>query len=80
MPEKYDLGKGRSNPSLHFTRKRLIDCNLSLLSDLSYLFYLQRHEPLSFAIAYERVRKAQRLTISGFKAIYKAYLKQRGAK
>ena len=68
------------NPSPNSTRKRLIDCNLSLLSDLSYLFYLQRHEPLSFAIAYERVRKAQRLTISEFKAIYKAYLKQRGAK
>ncbi len=68
------------NPSLHFTRKGLIDCNLSLLSDLSYLSYLQRYEPLSFAIAYERVRKAQKLTISGFKAIYKAYVKQRGGK
>lgn len=78
MPEKFDLGKGRSTSSNYFTRKRLIDCNLSLLSDLSYLFYLQRHEPLSFAIAYERVRKAQRLTISAFKAIYKAYVKQRG--
>jgi hypothetical protein len=56
-----------------------IDCNLSFLSDLSYLFYLQRNEPLSYAIAYERVRKAQKLTISAFKAIYKAYVKQRGA-
>jgi hypothetical protein len=68
------------NPSPNFTRKELIDCNLSLLSDLSYLFYLQRHEPLSYAIAYERVRKAQKLTISAFKAIYKAYVKQREAK
>jgi hypothetical protein len=74
MPEKSNI----STISLHSTRKRLIDCNLSLLSDLSYLFYLQHHEPLSFAIAYERVRKAQKLTISAFKAIYKAYVKQRG--
>jgi hypothetical protein len=67
------------NPSPYFTRKELIDFPLSLISDLSYLFYLQRNEPLSFAIAYERVRKAQKLTISAFKAIYKAYVKQRGA-
>ena len=67
-------------PSLNFTRKELIDCSLSLLSDLSYLFYLQRYKPLSYAITYERVRKAQKLAISGFKAIYKAYVKQRGAK
>lgn len=66
------------NPSLHFTRKALIDYPLSFLSDLSYLFYLQRYEPLSYAIAYERVRKAQKLSISAFKAIYKAYMKQRG--
>jgi hypothetical protein len=79
MPEKSNIGKVRSNPSLHFTRKGLIDFPLSLVSDLSYLSYLQRHEPLSFAIAYERVRKAQKLTISAFKAIYKAYKLQRGA-
>lgn len=74
MPQKL----AGSTPFFNFTRKELIDCNLSLLSDLSYLFYLQRHEPLSYAIAYERVRKAQKLTISAFKAIYKAYVKQRG--
>jgi hypothetical protein len=69
---KYHTRKSYSN-------QILIDCSLSFLSDLSYLFYLQRHEPLSYAIAYERVRKAQKLTISAFKAIYKAYVKQRGA-
>ncbi len=66
------------NPSPHFTRKELIDYSLSLISDLSYLFYLQRHEPLSYAIAYERVSKAKKLTINAFKAIYKAYELQRG--
>ncbi len=70
---KYHTRKSYSN-------QILIDFSLSFLSDLSYLFYLQRHEPLSYAIAYERVRKAQKLTISAFKAIYKAYKLERGVK
>lgn len=68
------------NPSLHFTRKELIDFNLSLLSNLSYLFYLQCHEPLNFAIQYPQIRKALGYGIGEFKAIYAAYVKQRGAK
>ena len=57
------------NPSLH--------CNL--LSLLSQLYYLQRFEPLSFALKYPEIRKALGYGIGEFKAIYKAYLKQRGA-
>ena len=57
------------NPSLNF----------SLLSALSTLYYLDRHEPLSFALQYPQTRKALGFGIGEFKAIYKAYVKQRGA-
>ena len=50
-----------------------------LLSELSLLFYLERTEPLNFAIAYSTTRKALKLTLTEFKAIYIAYKKQRGA-
>ena len=68
------------NPSLHFTRKELVDCNLSLLSDLSYLFYLQRNEPLSYAIAKVKLRKALKLTLTDFSDIYTAYVNEREGK
>jgi hypothetical protein len=50
-----------------------------LLNELSLLFYLERTEPLNFAIAYASTRKALKLTLTEFKAIYTAYKKQRGA-
>ena len=58
------------NPSLNFT----------LLSALSTLYYLDRHEPFFFTLEYPRIRKALGYGICEFKAIYKAYVKQRGAK
>jgi len=58
------------NPSTYF----------SLLSALSTLYYLDRHEPLSFAIQYPQTRKALGFGIGEFKSIYKAYVKQRGGK
>jgi len=69
MPEKLNLGKRRSNPSINFT----------LLSALSTLYYLDRHEPLSFALQYPQIRKALGYGIGEFKGIYKAYKLQRGA-
>jgi hypothetical protein len=48
-----------------------------LLSALSHLYYLDRHEPLNFTIQYAETRKALGYGIGEFKAIYTAYLKQR---
>ncbi len=56
-----------------------IDNPLSLLSDLSYLFYLQRNKPLSYAIAKVKVCKALKLTFTEFHDIYTAYKLQREA-
>ena len=53
--------------------------NVKLLTDLNLLQYLERTEPLNFAIAYASTRKALKLTLTEFKAIYTAYKKQRGA-
>jgi len=50
-----------------------------LLSKLSFLYFLERTEPLNSAIAYASTRKALKLTLTEFKAIYTAYNKQRGA-
>jgi len=50
-----------------------------LLSELSLLYFLERTEPLNFAIAYASTRKALKPTLTEFKAIYTAYKKQRGA-
>lgn len=50
-----------------------------LLTALSSLYYLQRHEPLTFALQYPQTRKALGYGIGEFKAIYAAYVKQRGA-
>lgn len=51
-----------------------------LLSALSHLYYLDRHEPLSFALQYPQTRKALGFGIGEFKKIYTAYVKQREAK
>ncbi len=65
----------------NYTSKSLhIDNHQSLLIYLSDLLYLEKHEPFTFALARVKLRKALKLTISGFKAIYKAYVKQRGGK
>lgn len=50
-----------------------------LLTALSTLYYLDRHELLNFAIQYSETRKALGFGIGEFKAIYRAYVKQRGA-
>lgn len=60
--------------SLHSTRKRPnIELSLSLLSDLSYLLYLENHEPFNFALIKVKLRKACKLTLSEFIAIYRSY-------
>ena len=51
-----------------------------LLTVLSTLYYLDRHEPLNFAIQFEETRKALGYGIGAFKKIYRAYKLQRGAK
>ena len=56
-----------------------IDNLLSSLSDLSYLFYLQRNKPLSYAIAKVKVRKTLKLTLSEFHDIHTAYKSGRDA-
>jgi len=69
------------NPSTYFSLNPTnLKAENSLLSALSHLYYLDRHEPLSFAIQYPQTRKALGFGIGEFKAIYKAYVKQRGAK
>lgn len=69
------------NPSKHLSLNSTnLKAETSLLSALSHLYYLDRHEPLSFAIQYSETRKALGYGISAFKAIYKAYVKQRGDK
>jgi hypothetical protein len=64
--------------------QNLAGCNpslySSLLSTLSQLYYLQRFEPFFFTLEYPRIRKALGYGIAEFKAIYTAYVKQRGAK
>jgi hypothetical protein len=68
-------------PSLHFSLNLAnLKAETSLLSALSHLYYLDRHEPLNFAIQYSETRKELGFGIGEFKAIYTAYLKQRGAK
>ncbi len=57
------------NPSQYF----------SVFSALSTLYYLDRHEPLTFALQYPQTRKALGYGIGEFKAIYAAYKLQRGA-
>ena len=64
--------------------QNLTGCNpslySSLLPSLSQLYYLQRFEPFFFTVEYSQTRKALGYGIGEFKAIYAAYLKQRGDK
>ena len=53
--------------------------NLKLLIDLNLLQYLERTEPLNFELYRVKLRKALRLTLTEFKAIYSAYKLMRGA-
>ncbi len=76
MPQKLTGFK----PSLHFSLNLAnLKAETSLLSALSHLYYLDRHEPLNFASQYSGTRKALGYVIGEFKAIYTAYVKQRGA-
>jgi|694.fasta_scaffold21280_16 hypothetical protein len=77
MPQKLKCFK----PSKHFSLNLAnLKAETSLLSALSHLYYLDRHEPLNFAIQYSETRKALGFGIGEFKKIYAAYVKQRGAK
>jgi len=60
--------------SINSTRKPyknqpIIDFSLSFVADLSLLYYLERTEPLNFELYRVKLRKALRLTLTGFKAM-----------
>lgn len=79
MPQKSTVDKTFFVPSSNFTRKkRDIDNHRYILLELSDLLYLEKHEPFNFALAKVRVRKALKLTLTEFRAIYTAYKLQRG--
>ena len=64
----------------NYTSKSLhIDNHQSLLIYLSDLLYLEKHEPFTFALARVKLRKALKLTLTEFRAIYTAYKQERGA-
>lgn len=64
----------------NYTRKSpCIDNRLYILTELSNLFYLEKNEPFNFALAKVKLRKALRLTLTEFRAIYTAYKQDRGA-
>jgi hypothetical protein len=77
MPQKFAVDKSFFVSSLHFTRIN-IDNDQSLLIYLSDLLYLEKNEPFNFALAKVRLRKALKLTLTEFRAIYNAYKLQRG--
>jgi hypothetical protein len=62
----------------HTRKSSHIDSYRYILSELSYLLYLENHEPLNFALAKVKVRKALKLTLTEFRSIYSAYKLQRG--
>ena len=63
----------------YLTKDFSIDNHQSLLIYLSDLLYLEQTEPFTFALAKVKLRKALRLTLTEFRAIYTAYKLQRGA-
>ena len=63
----------------NLTKDFNIDNHQSLLIHLSDLLYLEKHEPLNFALAKVKLRKALKLTLTEFRAIYTAFKKQKGA-
>ena len=78
MHQNFDFGDlNYRTTSLHYT-KITIDNHQSLLIYLSDLVYLEKHEPFTFALAKVKLRKALKLTLTEFRAIYKAYKLQRG--
>jgi hypothetical protein len=78
MPQKFADDKKSFASSLHFTRTS-IDNHQSLLIYLSDLLYLEKNEPFNFALARVKLRKALKLTLTEFRAIYTAYKQERGA-
>ena len=81
MPQKFADGKKTFFvSSLHFTTTTAhIDNRLYILTELSNLLYLEQHEPFNFALAKVKLRKALKLTLTEFRAIFTAYKAQRGA-
>lgn len=67
------------NLSNYTSKPPRIDSYRYILSKLSYLLYLENHEPFNFALAKARVRKALKLTLTEFRTIYIAYKSERGA-
>ena len=79
MHQNFDFGDlNYRSTSLNYTRIT-IDNHQSLLIYLSDLLYLEKNEPFTFALAKVKLRKALKLTLTEFRAIYKAYKVQRGA-
>ena len=79
MHQNFDFGDlNYRSTSLNYTRIT-IDNHQSLLIYLSDLLYLEKNEPFTFALAKVKLRKALKLTLTEFRAIYKAYKLQRGA-
>ena len=64
----------------YLTKDFSIDNHQSLLIYLSDLLYLEKHEPFTFALAKAKLRKALRLTLTEFRAVFLAYKQERGAK
>jgi hypothetical protein len=62
----------------YLTKDFTIDSDKSLLIYLSDLFYLEKNEPFTFALAKVKLRKALKLTLTEFRAIYLAYKQERG--
>jgi hypothetical protein len=80
MHQNFDFGDlNYRSTSLYYTRIS-IDNHLSLLIYLSDLLYLEKNEPFTFALAKVKLRKALKLTLTEFRAIYKAYKLQREGK
>ena len=80
MPQKFaDSKKTFFASSLHFTTTTAhIDNRLYILTELSDLLYLEKHEPFTFALAKVKLRKQLKLTLTEFRAVYTAYKLQRG--
>ena len=78
MHQNFDFGDlNYRSTSLNYTRIT-IDNHQSLLIYLSDLLYLEKNEPFTFALAKVKLRKALKLTLTEFRAIYSAYKLQRG--
>lgn len=73
MPQKSTVDKKSFVPSVNFTKKSThIDSYLYILLELSYLLYLEKHEPFNFALAKVKLRKALKLTFTAYKLQWEA--------